>query len=224
MDKLSISGTVSFKKDCKERWQTVYTSSLYGTMFSLFGKFNYDATNTTLGMIELKIINYKGLIDLGIKDVDFQENRKWVEVYDEDNKLVPKNIRVISLKVVLQGLLNQHWKDRNINIILNEVDLADDIYIEIDRELQPLVNDNDRTLEGVFDTEHYYRDGIRPSFKFGGAHIEYRSGSKLNPTMNRVVDTTGNITFVRASNDEEDNSSDKSPGAVCPKGYSKIIF
>lgn len=48
MDDLNIAGTVSFKSECKDRWQTVYSSSLYGTMFSIFGKFDYDSNTKTL--------------------------------------------------------------------------------------------------------------------------------------------------------------------------------
>ena len=282
MKNLSISGTVSFKNDSSNRWQTVYSSSLYGTMFSLFGKFDYDETKLTLNKVLFRIVNYKGLIDLGIVSVEFQPERKLVLINDynpseedpcEDTDLpVPKTVRVISVKIQIQALEGYNCKKTDNTYVLKQDDLQLPVYLEIDRELLPLVSNKDRA-GSVYDTEHYYRDGLRDSYQFTGKHLNFRRATGLNPTMKKWKDKAGNEIFIHMKPlgkdlyqkedgklindkgelvdllsrrvdkdgmlvDEKGNqiiengkpkkgkfdSADKSPGAVCPKGYSKIVF
>ncbi|WP_046744615.1 hypothetical protein [Kordia zhangzhouensis] len=248
MGKLSISGTVSFKKDCQDRWQTVYTSSLYGTMFSIFGKFTYNEVDGKLS-IKLKLINYKGIINLGIHSADFQKLRRRIEVYD--NSIDKKIIRVISLKVNLKGVHENKTYDLEIDPTLSEDDFKKDIYLEIDRELLPLENDICNELkDDIFDTEFYYRDGERPNYVFESDYLNYRQGRFLNLALddnNNYINSDGHLIDLRGRRvdsqrrliDEFEElipdckgnpkygdfkSRKRSPGAVCPKGYSKIIF
>lgn len=225
MDNLSISGTVSFKKECEDRWQTIYSSSLYGTMFSIFGKFKYDEASSTLASAELWLINYKGPIDLGIKEAKFQEHRKFVEMYDELGQVYPKIVRVISLKVVLQGLNEDDYKIINVNCKLSKSDLKKDIYFEIDRTMVCLDDvDGKDSKASVFDSEFCYRDGLRNSEYID---MEYRLAKSLNPTVNmkgEYLDLFGQIIKPNEENEQDTIVNDRSPGAVCPKGYSKIIF
>ena len=249
MDKLSISGTVSFKKDCQDRWQTVYTSSLYGTMFSIFGKFTYNEVDGKL-LIKLKLINYKGIINLGIHSANFQEPRKKVEVYE--SPVDKKIIRVISLKIDLKGIHENKTYDLEIDPTLSEDDFKNDIYLEIDRELLPLENDNCQELvDDIFDTEFYYRDGERPNYVFDSNYLNYRQGLLLNFALddnNNYINSDGHLIDLRGRRvdsqrrlvdefgdlilDDDENpipgdfspQGARSPGAVCPKGYSKIIF
>lgn len=168
------------------------------------------------------MINYKGLINLGIQSAEFTPSRKWVKI--NDINMVEKIIRIISLKVTLRGLIS-NTDELEINEVytLNECDLKNSVYLEIDRVLVKLSGcDGEHTENYVFDSEFYFRDGLRePEI----LDTTYRQARDLNPCVNarcEIIDGIGRITVEDKEN--KNNSAIKSPGAVCPKGYSKIIF
>ncbi|WP_046758505.1 hypothetical protein [Kordia jejudonensis] len=222
MNELSISSTVTFKPESKIRWQTIYSSVLYGTFFQIYGRFDFDSTTNMLMHVEFKIFNYKGAIDLGLVNVKLNYTREYASIYD-----VPfgfKTIRVLSFDVEIKALHTNDTIKLDINPTYNlkETDKKS-IYLEIDRKLVSLANRGINFGDkGVFDTEFYYRDGLRAPHKFDGEHKQYRSAEKLNPTVNsqgQLLDVNGNIIAMNSAEPIK-----RSPGAVCPKGYSKIIF
>ncbi|WP_298519838.1 hypothetical protein [uncultured Kordia sp.] len=230
MNKLKISGTVSFQEACQDRWQTVYSSSLYGTMFTILGKFKYDKEKKTLTICKLRLVNYKGMIDLGMENVEYQFDRKWAEVSEKNSTggLDEKLIRVISINVQVRGLIPNVEKTLEGEYVLTDCDLKNDVYLEIDRFLLELNDGGGHKEKGVFDTEFYYRDGDRTPEAFD---TDYRQAVGLNPTVEARCVTERiegeEVNRIERSNiieTQNESIADRSPGAVCPKGYSKIIF
>ncbi len=247
-NELSISGTVTFNLNSKDRWQTIYSSVLYDTFFQIYAKFNFDENSNTLKEVEFRLENYKGKIDLGLVKAEFIENKERVKVYDPP--FGDKIIRVLSFVIEIKAL---ETNDR-LKITPNYTLLTSDknsIYIEIDRKLLTLAKKGiNFGPPGFFDTEFYYRDGTRVPYTFKEAYLDFRSGQKLNPQVNineelindkgelidllgrrvdgqkRLIDTNGNLILDPNGNPTfgDFNMGIKSPGAVCPKGYSKIVF
>ncbi|MFK7750117.1 MAG: hypothetical protein AB8B65_17120 [Kordia sp.] len=231
MNKLEISGTVSFQETCQDRWQAIYFSSSYGTTFSILGKFKYDKVQKKLLSTTLRLVNYKGPINMAIASAKYKLARKWIEV-KERGIAVTKIIRVISIEVEVRGLIitNVNTPVKN-EYVLTDCDLKNDVYLEIDRVLLKLNDGGGHKENEVFDSEFFYRDGERNPHAFSLKRIEYMQARNLNPPVDArcIEENVGGkevsrIERVNPKKEKVDNSAGKSPGNVCPKGYSKIIF
>ena len=69
LNPLDLTLTISLNEADENRMQLVYASQLYQTFFAVFGVFDMDRTDPdTLKLkgISLQLINYKGMINLGI--------------------------------------------------------------------------------------------------------------------------------------------------------------
>lgn len=136
-------------------FQLAYSSQLYGTFFSVFAKVNTtqaDDHSYILHDIEFTLINYKGLLNLYIRDTKFKADTKGGEVL----------------------LLVQAMSSNNEKAL--RLDCKDTIFkkgnstLRISRRLKRMHSnsDNPTALEnGVFDEEFYYREG-----KFDTANLK----------------------------------------------------
>lgn len=159
INNISLSPT-----NCGENiYQPIYSSQLYGTFFIVYANFetSEDSDNYFLHKIKLKIINYKGLINLGITGASFYKT----EGCDPENPIINnKNIMLnykggyIELKV--RALYNSD-NDILVDNISEPIKISkNNSYLNVTRKLDQMHGD-DRVFEnGVFDNEFFYRDGI----------------------------------------------------------------
>jgi len=124
----------------KGTYQLVYASQLYGTFFSVYGSFKtkIEGDECTINTADFEIINYKGPINLGLKDVTYCECEKLFHIH-------------------LQGMLNQY--------IITDVQAFEGLCLSkgeiltFKRKLIPLENVTTGPSNDVFDSEFYLRDG-----------------------------------------------------------------
>jgi len=127
------------EKNC---YQVCYSSQLYGTFFSVFAKFDCvkNGKDYTLNKIEFKVINYKGILDIGIVNVSgFAPGTK---------------NHTIKLEVKAMGG-NQDITFNCAGQIVKEND-----WLIIERTLLPIHNNTDPIRNNVFDDEFFYREGL----------------------------------------------------------------
>lgn len=189
---MEFSSNVHLHSDNNDRYQLIYTSQNYGTFYGVFGKFSVEAQ--TLKKVDLKLINFKGEVNLGIYHAEF------IGFGEEDiERLLTEGIDTVKC-----GIINLHVralevkKDfTNINISCNLEDLKDH-YLSIRRSVVPI----NKECSEVFDTEYYYRDGLRSEYEFSQSYLDYKTGFSI-----------GDVQDIP-----------KGPGGICPKGLSKIII
>lgn len=139
-----------------DKYQLIYTTQLYGTIFSVFA--NFSALNEENGIMRINQINfigvnYKGQVNLDIKAI-------------QDPVLVDNDQQ---LNVTLE--LQSDDRGPYTSIISKSVDVAVDkeLGIIVDRELLPMNANYDRVdipiedrafRDGKFDSEYFLRDGV----------------------------------------------------------------
>ena len=52
-------------KNAGNSYHFLYASQLYGTFFSIFGKFDFDPNTLLVRSIDLQLLNYKGVVNIG---------------------------------------------------------------------------------------------------------------------------------------------------------------
>ena len=130
-----------------ENYQAIYNSQLYGTFFSIYAKFTKVKSakddmldHHKLEKIDFKIINYKGLLNIGIVDAGDLEN------LGDKHK--------IRLQVQALGgsnCISVSCKNYKIKI--------KDTFI-VERELIKMHRNGEALYAGLFDDEFYYREGL----------------------------------------------------------------
>ena len=128
-------------------YQSIYASQLYGTFFAVYGKFTLqkstDPKYYLLDTIDLLVINYKGIFNIGISDHKF--------VYDQTNQeaILKLEVRAIygdkTAEVKCKGA--QFKKDGN-------------SFLYVDRRVQFMHSGREAFKDGIFDEEFYYREGV----------------------------------------------------------------
>jgi len=140
----TFAGYIDLKDNSE--WQEIYSSQLYDTFFGIFGIFSCDKVSENdhyiLSKMKLKIINYKGICDLGITDAEIFRTR-------DSSKFV--------LKIEVQALKSSttfNLECNNLKIPQNQAEIL------VDRRVKKMHSDGSALLNGLFDNEFYYREGI----------------------------------------------------------------
>jgi len=149
--KNSLSGNVVLKKDDK-RFQLVYATQLYGSLFGVFGRFNareVDNTKMELDSVDFQGINYKGPINLGIKEISLKSS----------------DSNALNIELKLQADETGMYTDVK-RCTINKFVTKNQLFV-IERELVPMVDPNlepdilKRAFKhGKFDSEFFVRDGL----------------------------------------------------------------
>ncbi|WP_106792317.1 hypothetical protein [Aquimarina sp. Aq78] len=147
LNPLDLTLTISLSEADEDRMQLVYASQLYQTFFAVFGAFDVDRTDPNdlkLKGIVLQLINYKGMINLGIIGVS--------------NPIIIENGIEIRFKVkamMPSGILKYYGFDEAVPVKNSD-------RIDFQRVLEPIdvkpytgVGDN-----LVHDCEFFERDGL----------------------------------------------------------------
>lgn len=131
--------------------QFIYSSQLYGTFFNIYAQPILNEDETELITLRLFLINYKGHLNLGLLKTE------------NESQSIELNEGKIEFKVHVRALEAINGEDESVNLNFNGIRLDQIKEWIVDRELHPIENDmrsGESTLNQVFDTEFFDRDGI----------------------------------------------------------------
>lgn len=144
----------------KEKWQLVLASQFYGTFFCIYGMFIPSSDGNTLESIKFKLVNYKGIINLGILK----------DPYILPKNRSGKNIIVIPIKGMIDDIAS-------CNISLNLPIEKTNLYFVT--KLNPLRNPKSFFKSNVFDQEFYFRNSEQMIVREYDNELLYRHGAKV---------------------------------------------
>lgn len=161
---MQFSKTISLGTE-DNRFQLIYATHLYGTLFGLFSRFQTAEEDGTLiiKQIDFYGINYKGPINLGINKIDINDDDS--DLLRIDLKLQADDTEIHTREINKKGL--------NIPISANQSLL-------VERELLPMQGDTTLPDEvrafknGKFDSEFFERDGLFVKKKGVDPNTEFR--------------------------------------------------
>lgn len=214
--KLEFSSNLCLREGDLERYQLIYATQLYETLFGVYGKFTVAQKGDTsvINSIDFIGINYKGPITLSVYPkfdkptyaTDSDSGRKMLEMnlYLQAGKSSPQNIDpyVVDLKKM--------FPDETFTLKNND-------YLKVQRKLVPMVTDNKLPIaerafsNGQFDSEFYDRDGLYV---------------KEKPSESAEM-SGGNLIFghVKENPFGDDSSGDRSLGTIrCTPGICKVCI
>lgn len=209
--------------------QFVFAGQLYGTFFAIFATFNLDKTTSTntskvINTISLEILNYKGLVNIGIVNAQLVTDARSYASEIPNSTTISINLQALctTTTTTVKGV--------------NGLNFTKGSWLIFDRELTRI----DRNKHpNVWDEEFDYRDGL---FKHKNikryddeARDFYREQSLLAQKefnfkkSDALIDETKNIKedVSRLIVKEESLSKIKSIKGVtqiCVVGQSKILF
>lgn len=160
-------------------FQFLYGSQLYGTLFGVYGRFTAnketDEDSKTvyyIEKIEFKTINYKGILDINIVDID---RVYYLPREDKDYKMVIASLEkeeeeetdtVAVFRIEVQAhhtsdknLLTKHYLNEN-GGSTNGLRIKQNQLIHFDRRLKPIHEPKKALHDNIFDTEFYFREGL----------------------------------------------------------------
>ncbi len=201
----------SFKKEHNDKMQFIYASQLYGTFFGIFAQFETTPnTNDSvfLDKVYLKLINYKGIVNLGITQIS--------------NPFIYEKKLHINIKV-------KAFQDANkplLFLFTTRQSIANNQELIINRELDSFAANTTLGLGDnyAFDSEFFERDGYYcrsntnrfdsiPSGEFTENEergVFYRFDSTTKPNQQRVI--SNNVTYL-----------DPEPIPINKEGIPKLI-
>ncbi len=143
--------TVVLSESRKEHFQFVFASQVYGTFFGIYSKFEVEkqASGVLVKKIVFRLINYKGIINLGITNIELKKERRGSKKY-------VFNIKLKGLMPLFQDF--PFVPPGNVPLLL---DSSDEFIVK--RELESFSYDEEDVItDGVFDDEFYFKDGLFP--------------------------------------------------------------
>ena len=153
---MDFSTTVVLSPEENNRYQAVYASQHYGTFYGIYGKFKVEKQKDEilLHQIDLKLINYKGVLNMSM-DTELE--------LDESARELVRDVDVILLKVKTQAKLDNS-NDESSYIFEKPLSIQKGTFFSVVNELIPLCGKKGNEMEpefcGVFDNELFYRDGL----------------------------------------------------------------
>lgn len=163
------------KKEHKN-YQCIYSSQMYGTFFSIFAlvdaSYNTGDSFYTLKSIDLKIINYKGVVNMGIIGAELVDTG-----FDGGD---PSKVVKRSLKIGVKPLVD-NTVDFPVNLKSENLRCYIGTEILVERFLDPMHTKGSSYANeenGTFDDELFYREGLHnapiPRTGYQGAKYEIR--------------------------------------------------
>jgi hypothetical protein len=143
--------SVVLKNDRKDDFQLLMASQQYGTFYAIYARFGLimQGPQKKLNNILFRIINYKGLINVGIESI------KLPEINNEDSNK-------IEIDIILKGFMRP-LQDYVYDLAPENIFLVNGTQITFHRVLRNFVSDPHQSFnEGAFDEEFHFRDGLYP--------------------------------------------------------------
>ncbi len=180
---------LSNSKETSKFYQSIYSSQLYGTFFVIFAKFKTKKISQgyKIKNITLRLMNYKGPINLGISRARF---------YSEQ---IGESYRGV-LKVEVEALSGNNNMDFENVIIKADSRCTITNFIEVERSVKELSNP---IKNGVFEEEFFYREGFEK--KSGKYELKkVKRGKKTRPKNNfdndSIIGAIGGTICPRSKN------------------------
>lgn len=197
---MNLSANVMLHQESNKRYQMIYASQVYQTFFTVYAKFTM--TKGVLTQVDLRLVNFKGKFNIGIKRASIEEkivDRKIPDMGAAELRDI--NVRCVSIDIDIQALNSNLTKELKCSI-----DIAGntkDLYLEVTRDLVAIENDMDGL---IFDDEFFYRDGLA-----GRKALDKKGfdGYKVEDSEEK-------------KKEKENSAIPRDPGGLCPRGYSKI--
>jgi len=128
----------------------IYASQLYETFFAVGAKLNLENGDTELASMDLTLVNYKGLYNLGMSDLTKIS-------FSSDGKLA-------RLKLHLSAFTGIHGNDKVLKLNFSNKDLSKLETMNVTRKLHSFSNHSNADMtnhlyDNCFDNEFYERDG-----------------------------------------------------------------
>ena len=145
----------SEKKDA----QSIYSSQLYGTFFSVFALVDANKDNGNeynLESIHLKIMNYKGVVNLGITKAVFEPNK---DIENRKGGVLKIQVQALhTMDVDLFPVENCQGQKLNIGGNIQTLRYVKPMHVT-DSSRGDSYSNPEQLKNSVFDEEFYYREG-----------------------------------------------------------------
>lgn len=170
----------------KDYYQAIYTSQSYGTFYVVYAEFTTEEDNDNYYVknIKLKLVNYKGLINLGIADATF------IPIKDKFDG----HSRGALISLTVKAFEHEDFIIKNCDATHPFPKLNS--YLKVNRKLLAMHPDKSPIENGIFDEEFYYRDGIDPRGK-KGLSLQERSNS-VNVSDEKIINDNEGFSFICA--------------------------
>ncbi len=151
MEKQTLSSNVQLDHESKNREQFLLASQSFGTFYCIYGKFDISETGL-LSKIEFRLINYKGICNVGFFPKNSKIKLEVIEVKSEN-----LNYKRLVIKIPLIGFSGKQRAEANISNAINDHEIN---FNEIEEIIifRGIIK-NDFIDDNVFDSEFNYRDG-----------------------------------------------------------------
>lgn len=151
-------------------YQALYSSQLYGTFFMVYGKFNAekseeDSSIYQIKSLRLRILNYKGPVDLKIQDAELHDLK--------DLDYVEKNGALLDIKV---GVMEGSYKYDVTNFQtfnFTKGNEKEKKYLYVERSVKAMSN-SEMNESNIFDDEYFYREGFTITQDEGNEDIKIK--------------------------------------------------
>lgn len=154
MKKTNYLSIIDFSDN--ENYQSAYSTQLYGTFFSIYLKLKTSekGNHYVIEELNLKLINYKGVIDLGIEDAVLE--------YVLADSQYPELWKKLALRVAVKAGSSNN-RDFPVSVSDKSNKIVKNGTIDFERYVKPM-HGGDRPYQalcnGLFDSEFYYREGL----------------------------------------------------------------
>ncbi|WP_394747128.1 hypothetical protein [Spongiimicrobium salis] len=198
--KTNVIGNIDLSN--KDDFQAIYASQLYGTFFMIFARFTANSRKAkggyTFRKIELRLFNYKGLINIGLK------RARYVIIKNSKSEVIGGKIIV-----EVEGNSNKFYLKRVSDVYGKHCQISNKI--EVDRRLARLHSTSPLIRHKVFDNEFYYREGVEPEEK------------KPPYDLNKVKVKFENRKPLPNEDYYDDGFGSGQGGLICPRSQNIII-
>lgn len=194
-----------------QSFQSVYASQVYGTFFTVNARFHTDENHPEvlanpdkdlyfITKIDFRVINYKGILNIGLQDVEPPSN-----FMSQVNEVIPSSqensVKAFKLVTRAMGGFDGEGSEQpkldfplDMNMLVNP---GDTLYFR--RVQKHLHSDESDEHNGIFDDEFWYRDGLN------------RSQRVLPPRPDQEMVDFGAVQFGFAS------------GPLCPESHNIVM-
>ncbi len=195
---MELINNINLSNSNESAYQSIYSSQLYGTFFMIYAIFETRPciNGYEISSIKLRLMNYKGLINLGISRARF---------FTEENK---ENSHHGILKIEVEAMCPNNNIDFPVAMRRNCQCSIDD-YIYVDRSVKKLPA---ALHNNVFDEEFLYREG----FEYKDGQFRIKSNPRKDTAPKNTFDTDVFDTGI---------IEPKSifGGTICPRSQNQII-
>jgi len=182
-------------KEMEDNWQLCYASQLYGSLFAVYIKVMSLDRNNDFIRVAFQIKTYKGLINIGFKEVGYYVNDNEILCFLFKVKGMSRKLETWNKKIDIRGLKHMILFYRRLTPLGTKFD---------SKEAKPFID------KKIFDTEYFFRSDSNEDVFF--------SYTKKAPALMRYK--RGDRKFVT----DGQNGELADPGAICCTGTSRLFF